>query len=225
MKRLKLDENTLVIFASDNGLLVIVWQSRWFCALTTLREGEGTAWEGGVRVPCVMRWPGKIPAGTECGEIAATIDVLPTLAKLAGAKLPLRQIDGSDINPLLFGDSNARTRLHAETFWFYWGDALHAIRSGKWKLHFAHPYVHVVSAGQDGSPGKLSELRTPVALYDLDKDVSEAINVSAEHPEVVAKLMALAELAREDLGDSLQKRTGKNIRPCRAATPAITESN
>ncbi len=216
LSRLKLDDNTLVIFTSDNG----PWLSYGSHAGSAqpLREGKGTAWEGGVREPCVMRWPGKIPAGTECRELAATIDLLPTIAKLAGAELPTRNIDGLDIGPLLSGDSTAKTPH--EAYWYYWGDGLHAIRSGQWKLHFPHPYVHVDVPGDDGLPGKLSQPKTDLVLYDLDADIGESTDVSARHPEVVARLTALAEVARDDLGDSLLKRSGKNVRPAGRLTDA-----
>jgi arylsulfatase A len=209
LKRRNLDDNTLVIFTSDNG----PWLSYGNHAGSAepLREGKATAWDGGVREPCIMRWPGKIAPGTECHELAATIDILPTFAKMARAELPSRKIDGLDIGSLLFGDSTAKTPHDA--YWFFWGDALHAIRSGKWKLHFPHPYVHVDEPGHDGSPGKLSQRKTDLALYDLDADVGEATNVADQHPDIVTKLTALAEIAREDLGDSLTKRKGSGLRP------------
>ena len=209
LKRLKIDENTLVIFTSDNG----PWLSYGAHggSAKPFREGKGTAWEGGVRVPCVMRWPGRVPAGTECSELAATIDLFPTIGRLAGADLPTRKLDGLDVSPLLLGEPSGRTPH--EAYWYYWGDALHAIRSGPWKLHFPHPYVHVETPGQDGKPGKLVQPKTTLALYNLEQDIGESTDVSADHPDIVARLSALAELARDDLGDSLQKRTGKNIRP------------
>lgn len=208
LKRLNLDERTLVIFTSDNG----PWLSYGHHAGSAgpLREGKGTAWEGGVRVPCVMRWPNKIPTNTVCNELAATVDVLPTLAKLAGAKLPARKIDGLDIAPLLMGDSSIKTPH--EAYWFYWGDALHAIRSGKWKLHFPHPYPHIDEPGSDGRPGKISQHKTDLALYDLETDIGESNNVATQNSEVVTKLTALAEIARDDLGDTLTKRQGSGIR-------------
>lgn len=208
LKRLNLDQNTLVIFTSDNG----PWLSYGHHggSALPLREGKGTAWEGGVREPCIMRWPGKIPAGTECRELAATIDLLPTIAHLAGAELPNRKIDGLDIRSLLLGDASEKTPHDA--YWYYWGDGLHAIRSGPWKLHFPHGYVHVDEPGQNGKPGKLSQPRTELALYNLDSDFSEKTDVAAQNPDVVAKLTALAEIARDDLGDSLNKRTGRNVR-------------
>ena len=216
LKRLNLDEQTLVIFTSDNG----PWLSYGPHAgsAVPLREGKGTAWEGGVRVPCVMRWPGQIAANTTCHELAATIDVLPTLAKLAGAALPTRKLDGLDIGPLLAGDSSAKTPHDA--CWFYWGDALHAIRSGKWKLHFPHPYPHIDEPGTDGRPGKISQHKTELALYDLEADVSESQNVAAQNPDIVARLTTFAEIARDDLGDSLTKRQGSGIRPAGQKEPA-----
>lgn len=209
LKRLNLDEQTLVIFTSDNG----PWLSYGPHAGSAgpLREGKGTAWDGGVRVPCVMRWPGKIAANTTCHELAATVDVLPTLAKLSGAALPTRKIDGLDIGPLLAGASSTKTPHDA--YWFYWGGALHAIRSGKWKLHFPHPYPHIDEPGADGRPGKISQHKTDLALYDLEANVSESHNVAAQNPDVVARLTTLAEIARDDLGDSLSKRVGSGIRP------------
>jgi len=208
LKRLKLDEQTLVIFTSDNGPW-LSYGSHGGSALP-LREGKGTAWEGGVREPCIMRWPGRIPAGTECRELSATIDLLPTIAKLAGAELPSHKIDGMDIGSLLFDDNAKSPR---DVFWYYWGDGLHAVRNGKWKLHFPHSYVHVDVPGRDGKPGTLSQPKTELALYDLDNDVGEATNVAGQHPQIVTHLTSLAETARDDLGDSLQKRAGKNLRP------------
>ena len=207
LKRLKIDENTLVVFTSDNG----PWLSygNHGGSAKPLREGKGTAWEGGVREPCVMRWPGRIPAGTECPEVAATIDLLPTIAGLAGAALPPGKIDGLDIGPLLF-DPSAKTPR--ESYCYYWGDGLHAVRSGKWKLHFPHSYIHVEVPGQDGKPGKLVQLQTGQALYDLEADIGEVTDVASQNPEVISRLMALAEIARDDLGDSLQKRAGRNVR-------------
>jgi len=209
LKRLNLDEQTLVIFTSDNG----PWLSYGHHAGSAgpLREGKGTAWDGGVRVPCIMRWPGKIAANTTCNELAATIDVLPTLAKFAGAEVPARKIDGLDIGSLLTGNSSAKTPRDA--YWFYWGGELHAIRSDKWKLHFPHPYPHIDEPGREGRPGKISQHKTDLALYDLEADVGESNNVAAQNPDVVAKLTALAETARADLGDSLTKRQGTGIRP------------
>ncbi|HUY88486.1 MAG TPA: sulfatase [Pirellulales bacterium] len=210
LERLKLDENTLVIFTSDNG----PWLSYGDHAGTArpLREGKGTSFDGGVREPCVMRWPGHIPPGTVCHEPAMTIDVLPTLAKLIGAQLPAdRIIDGLDIWPLISGQPGAKSPH--EALYFYWGQELQAVRSGRWKLHFPHAYRSLESeGGRGGIPTKYVQRRIELSLFDLESDVGETKNVAAEHPEVVAQLQELARQAREDLGDSATKQTGKNVR-------------
>lgn len=211
LAQLGIENNTLVIFTSDNG----PWLSYGNHAGSAgaLREGKGTMWEGGARVPCIMRWPGRIPAGTESNELAATIDILPTIAALAGAERANdRPIDGKDIRPLMFGERNAKSPH--EAYYYYWGDELQAIRSGRWKLHFPHSYRSIEGAtpGRDGQPGPYLTKETGMALYDLEADVAEKIDVAGSHPEVVARLQQLAEIARDDLGDSLTKRTGKNLR-------------
>ena len=145
--------------------------------------------------------------------MCGTIDVLPTLAKLAGGEAPQdRLIDGRDIWPLVSGDKNAKSPH--EAFYYYWDNGLEAIRSGRWKLHFPHEYRSLdAEPGKDGQPGPYKSVNTELALFDLDADVGETTNLAAEHPEVVARLQALGEKAREDLGDSLTKRVGKNRRP------------
>lgn len=209
LRRNGLDERTLVIFTSDNGPWLSYGDHAGSAA--PLREGKGTAWDGGVRVSCLMRWPGKIAAGTVCREPAMTIDLLPTVAKLLGETLdPARPIDGLDIAGLLFGDESARSPH--EALYFYWGEGLHAIRSGKWKLHFPHPYVHVDVPGTGGKPGKLSQRKTEAVLYDLVADPAETHDVAAAHPEIVERLEAAAEAARADLGDGLAKRAGAGVR-------------
>jgi arylsulfatase A-like enzyme len=209
LQRCQLDRETLVIFTSDNG----PWLSYGNHAGSAgpLREGKGTAWEGGVREPCVMRWPGKVQAGRVCREVGATIDLLPTLAAFAGAPLPKNKIDGMDIGSLITGDESAKSpRQH---YHYYWGQELHAVRSGHWKLHFPHAYRSLKEAGRDGQPGPYQEQRCGLELYDLANDVGEATDVSAKHPDIVARLQQLADAMREDLGDTLTKRRGNGVRP------------
>ena len=205
LKDLGLDENTLVVFTSDNG-------SRGGGGSNApLRAGKGTTFEGGMRMPCVMRWPGKIPAGKKCDELSSTMDLLPTLAALAGSAAPTdRIIDGKDIRPLIFAEAGATSKYKA--FYYYQMDQLQAVRSGKWKLH-----VPMESKKRNwGKPiGK-----TPLLLYDLDADIHEDNDVSSKHADVVKRMMALAESAREDLGDV--HREGKGQRPAgwvKTATP------
>jgi arylsulfatase A-like enzyme len=177
------------------------------------REGKGTTWDGGQRVPCIARWPGHIPAGKVCHELAATIDILPTLAKLAGAELPKHKIDGLDIWPLLAGAEGARSPH--EAYYFYWERHLQAVRSGQWKLHFPHDYrtLDGKAGGTGGKPAPYAQGKTELALYELDNDSGETRNVVAQNPDVVRRLQALADKARADLGDSATKREGKGVRP------------
>lgn len=127
---------TLVIFTSDNGPWLPYGNHAGSAG--PLREGKGTTWDGGQREPCLMRWPGRIPAGNVCREPAMTIDLLPTIANLAGAELPKHKIDGLDIWPLVSGKEGAKSPH--EAYYYYWGRELQAVRSGQWKLHFPHKY-------------------------------------------------------------------------------------
>ena len=198
-----------MVFTSDNGPWLRYGDHGGSAG--PLREGKGTAFEGGVRVPGIFRWTGRIPAGRECAEPAMTIDLLPTVAKLAGATVPSdRIIDGKDIWPLLAGEAGAKSPH--EALYFYWVDALHAVRSGKWKLHLPHPYRTVPTPGSGGKIGPQGKAEIELSLFDLEADVGETKNVAAEHPDVVKRLQALAETAREDLGDTLTNRNGKNVR-------------
>ncbi|MDQ3439320.1 MAG: sulfatase [Planctomycetota bacterium] len=211
LKRHGLDERTLVIFTSDNG----PWLSYGNHAGSAgpLREGKGTTFEGGVRVPCLMRWPNQIAPGGVCRMPAATIDLLPTLAKLIGAEAQPRErvIDGRDIWPLIQGDPAATSPR--EALFFYWNQELQAVRSGKWKLQLPHGYPRPDPPGSGGQPGPAETMRIELSLYDLETDPGESKNVAADHPDVVARLQALAESCRDDLGDAATKRQGKNVRP------------
>ena len=122
-----------------------------------------------------------------------------------------RIIDGRDLWPVLSGEKNA-TAPH-DVLYFYWGEELHAVRRGKWKLHLPHPYQSLEAAGADGAPGKYIRKEIELSLYDLEADPGETENLAAANPDAVASLMKDVEQAREDLGDSLVKRTGKNVRP------------
>jgi arylsulfatase A len=177
-----------------------------------LSEGKMTTWDGGHREPCIMRWPGHIPADRVCREPAATIDILPTLARLAGASLPQHPIDGLDIWPVISGEPGARNPH--EAYYFYWGRELQAIRSGKWKLHFPHRYITLAGrpGGRDGKPVPYSQGQIGVALYDLENDIGEKHNIADQHPDVVQRLQNLAQKAREDLGDTATKQEGKGVR-------------
>jgi len=215
LKRNGLTENTWIIYTSDNG----PWLSYGNHAGSAypLREGKGTAWEGGTRTPCIMRWPEKIPAGKTCDDMVMTIDLFPTIAKLIDAKLPEHPIDGLDVWPIVSGQPGA-TNPHS-AYWFYYelNNQLQAVTTGdgRWKLQLPHVYqtLNGRPGGQDGMSARYDHRRIDKAeLYDLVNDVSETNDVSARHPEIVQQLEAEAEKARDELGDTLTKRKGKGVR-------------
>ena len=213
LKRNGLADNTLVIFGSDNG----PWLSYGNHAGSAgpLREGKGTSWDGGTRTPWLMRFPGKIPAGTVSDAPLMTIDILPTVAKLIGAELPQHKIDGLDVWPLLTGVPGAKNP-HEAYFTYYEQNQLQAVWDGRWKLQLPHTYRTLGGrpGGRDGIPVKYEPRKIETAeLYDMDNDIGEATNVAAQHPKIVKRLEAFAERARADLGDALTKRTGTGIRP------------
>lgn len=209
LKKHDLEANTLVLFASDNG----PWLSYGNHAGTAgpLREGKATSFEGGVREPFIARWPGKIPAGIVCREPAMTIDLLPTIARFAGAELPKLPIDGKDIGPLLRGEKGAKSPH--EAYFFYWGRELQAVRMGPWKLHFPHEYQALKTAGRDGKPGPYAKVRIEQSLFNLDADPGETKDVSAEHRDIVERIEKLADRERAELGDSATKQEGTGVRP------------
>ena len=197
LKNQNLDEKTLVIFTSDNGA-----SSNFGGSNSPLKGWKGSTWEGGMREPFIARWPGKIPPAKVCDELATTMDLLPTLAILAGTKPPTdRIIDGKNIWPLLSAQNNAKTPHQA--FYYYQMDQLQAVRSDNWKLHLPLK----PKKRNWGSP----EPQSPLQLYTLKADIAEKNNIADKHPDVVKRLMAYAEKARQDIGDT--DRPGKNQRP------------
>ncbi|MBA3700978.1 MAG: sulfatase [Planctomycetes bacterium] len=211
LDRLQLRDNTLVIFTSDNG----PWLSYGDHAGSAggLREGKGCSFEGGTRVPCMMRWPGHIPAGRVSDDTLMTIDLLPTIARLCGGTLPTHRIDGKDVWPLISGETGA-TNPHAGYAMYYNRNDLQAILSGHWKLVLPHRFRSLTGTpGNGGKPGGYSMVEAPLALYDLTADRAETTDVAAAHPAVLGRLQALAESFRADLGDDLTKRQATGARP------------
>ncbi|HUR57811.1 MAG TPA: sulfatase [Opitutaceae bacterium] len=209
-----LERDTLVIYTTDNG----PWLSYGNHAGSAgpLREGKITVWEGGTRVPCLMRWPGQIPAGAVNDNFVMTIDLLPTIARRVGADLPARPIDGLDVWPLLAGAPGARNPHEGYGLWFAQGE-LQAVVSGdgRWKLVLPHRYRTLGGkpGGRDGVPAKYEnrDLAKP-ELYDLRADLSEKTDLAAQQPAEVKRMLAFAEKCREDLGDAISQRTGKGTR-------------
>lgn len=199
VKELGLDENTYIIFTSDNGPWWI--RKNHGGHAEPLRGAKTSCWEGGLRVPTVMRAPGRIPAGTECDAVAATIDLMPTLAKLAGASVPAdRVIDGVDITELMHGEGISFKR----SYFYYQHDCLRAVRNGEWKLMlpYTEPANASIAAKWKNHIAKGDAVRiTKPLLYNLESDISERTDVAQQHPEVVADLLKLVEWAQKDLGD------------------------
>jgi arylsulfatase A-like enzyme len=205
-----LTNNTLVIFTSDNG----PWLTYGNHAGNTggLREGKGTAWDGGLKVPCIMRWPGHIQAGSICNKLSSTIDVLPTIANICNAKLPEKKIDGVNIIALLEGKIEANPR--DEFVYYYDENSLKAIRKGSWKLVFPATSQTYNSAaiGADGFPGTYATATVPLALYNLSTDPGEEIDLKEKHADIVQQLSSLADKYRRMLGDGLTKVAGNEVR-------------
>lgn len=204
LEALGIDQRTMVIFTSDNGS-----NGRNGGSNAPLRGKKGSTNEGGMREPCIMRWPGRIAAGKVCDEITSTMDVLPTFARLAGAELPKgRALDGHDSWALWSGDAAARSSYTA--FYYYRIANLQAVRQGPWKLILSHK-----QRGRRGVAGKQVSTR----LIDLSKDIHEDVDLSAKHPDVVKRLMDLAEVARAELGDG--NKAGRGQRPAGLVEKAV----
>lgn len=201
---LGIDQDTLVVWTSDNGSPLAKDPADLSRGSNLPLAGRGyTTSEGAFRVPCLTWWPGRIPAGTVCDELSSTMDLYPTFVKLAGGTADAVKRDGHDIRPLLFAEDGAKSPW--EVFAYYELDQLQAVRSGPWKLFlpledFAkHPHYQ-----------KNDHERAPL-LFNVVEDIDTSDNVAAAHPEIVARLTALAETVRADLGDA--GKTGSGQRP------------
>ncbi len=203
-------ENTLVIFTSDNG----PWDTYGDHAGSAgpYREAKQTTFDGGVRVPTLFWWPGKVPANTSCDEFAATVDILPTVAAMIGADLPELKIDGKDISPLVFGERGALSP-HDYYPLFHRGE-LQGIRNADWKLVFPHRYNSLEGrpGGTGGLPESSKAKQAELALYNRKNDPGETRNVIDQYPEIYAELSKAAERWRHELGDKLTKTKGTENR-------------
>ncbi|HAL70983.1 MAG TPA: arylsulfatase [Verrucomicrobiales bacterium] len=228
-------DNTLILFMSDNGPFLSYGNHAGNAA--PLREGKLTSYEGGVRVPFIARWPGQVPAGKVNDELFTAMDLMPTFQAWredAEPVAPVKTQDGKDVTDLLLGKEGAKSPHEAIVI--YAGGELQAIRSGEWKLHFAHPYITPhETPGRDGKPSNWENMKPaaitqsgiegiatrhgykvaqqPLALYHLKEDIGELTDVSAAHPNIVERLQKLAEPFRQQLGDSLTQTVGTEVRP------------
>lgn len=207
-----LSENTLVIFTSDNG----PWLNYGTHAGSAypLREGKGTAWEGGQREPCIVYYPGTLPAGRTLEPPMMAIDILPTIAEATGSSLPENPIDGKSYWSVWTGEMNDPPQ---DTYFFYYRvNELHGVRYKDWKLYFPHTYrtLNGREGGKDGLPVPYQQdtLRA-IELYDLSTDISETTNVADQYPSVVDTITGLADVMRMRLGDRLTGVEGKENRP------------
>lgn len=201
LRRLRLEDDTLILFTSDNGS-----RARGEGGSNgPFRGHKAQVWEGGFRVPFIASWPGRIPAGRTSDAQLTGIDLLPTLASIAGVPMPTLTIDGVDASALLLGTTSTSPR---ETFAYWSRDELAAVRSGRWKIHVGR------------SEAVWRPIQPARELYDLADDPGETTDLAASRPDVVARLEALAEDFRAELGDAATGRKGRAVRPCgRVANP------
>ena len=212
LKEHQLDKNTIFIFTSDNGPWLNFGNHAG--SASPLREGKGTAWEGGQREPCVVSYPNGIEGGRVIDTPMMTIDLLPTIAEITGAKLPELKIDGKSVWDIWTGKSNKSP--HDAYFFYYKSNELHGVRYNDWKLYFPHTYrsLNGREGGKDGYPvnydmNKIDEIE----LYDLNNDISESKNVADQHPKIVLEIKSLADEMRKKLGDKLLNIKGTENRP------------
>jgi arylsulfatase A-like enzyme len=197
LDRLKLVDNTLVIFTSDNGS-----NARNGGSNLPLAGKKGETMEGGMRVPMIARWPGNIPAGTTCTEISTTMDFLPTICSIVGAQLPKGPIDGHDIQPLFYEAKSAESPY--EAFYYYRRRQLQAIRQGDWKYHLS-----LIESHPNWTTAKTLGPGRPEKLVNLARDLQETTDLSTEYPDILLNMHALADTAIEQLGNDAKKGTAQ----------------
>lgn len=210
LKELDLDEETLVLFTSDNGPWLLFGNHGGSAG--PLREGKATSFEGGQRVPAIAWMPGTIEAGSVSDDVATVMDILPTVASSVGTPLPGdRVIDGRNLWPILTGDRESIDPY--EAFFYYRDGRLEAVRSGPWKLHVPHSYLKPRIVGMDGDAGEYDWVDMELSLYNLDLDIGETRDVASLNPAVVERLMNLIERGRREIGDYITEVNGSQARP------------
>ena len=209
-------KKTMIIFTSDNG----PWLTFGNHAGSSggMREGKGTHWDGGLKVPCIISYPGIIPAASVSNQLGSNIDILPTIAAVCKAPLPQKEIDGINLLPVL---KAAPAAVGRTSFVYYYDrNNLKAVRNNRWKLVFestSQTYKKTLM-GKDGWPGKYAEDSVKLALYDLMHDPGENFDVKEQYPEMAKELNTIAQKYREELGDGLTKTQGSKVRPAAIVT-------
>jgi arylsulfatase len=199
LKENNIEDNTIIIFTTDNG----PWLNYGNHAGSSggLREGKTTSWEGGQRVPFIIRWPGVAPEGLVCNKLSNTIDLLPTIAEIVDGELPEHEIDGVSVIELWKGDFTGSPR--EELYYYYGKNNLNAVRKGNWKLVYPHSWgsYHAIP-GNDGKGGPRIRMTVDsLELYNMMRDPGEEYNVVEMYPDIVEELLKVGEKAREELGD------------------------
>jgi arylsulfatase A len=206
-----LTEKTLVVFMSDNGPWLKFGNHGG--SAYPLSGGKKQTLEGGVRVPAIMVLPGVVPNSSECDEMTSIMDLYPTIASLTNSVMTKDKIDGKNILPLMKNEKGAKSPY--SEYYYYFMDALQAVRAGDYKLQLPHPDTgspDPYNIGYDGLRGQKLTVNRPLALFNLKEDPSEQVDISALEPEIVQKLLKIAENARKKLGDSLNGMQGEELR-------------
>jgi len=186
LDELGIADDTLVVFTSDNGPWLAF--GNYAGSAGPLREGKWTTFEGGQRVPGIVRWPRRTSGNAVSNEIVTAMDLFPTIAAITGAEPPPWPIDGRSILPILEGSSGAAANSDPRYFFYYLSVQLQAVRSGQWKLHLAHDYQTIPQPGVDGSHGEEQTASIPLSLFDLDTDPGETTDLAAQYPDIVTQL-------------------------------------
>ena len=211
LKDMGLEENTMILFFSDNGPWIAYGNHGG--STGGLKEGKETSFEGGIRSPLLIKYPKKIPAGEVIHTPINGIDLLPTFAHLAKAKLPIKKIDGKNILPQLM---NPKAEMAHDAYYFYMNkNQLEAVMTKRWKLVLPHGFnsLNGKGGGQDGALATYEKINTDLALYDLINDEKEQHNIAANHPNIVDQLKVKADSIRQILGDKVVGIEGSEVRP------------
>lgn len=202
LKKANIEENTIVIFTSDNGPWLLFGNHAGNAE--PLRNGKTSTFEGGQRVPFIIKWPNNVQRKSISNEVVTALDLLPTIMNITNGRLPNEKIDGNDITDLLKG--NKKATGHGKPFFFYYEGELQAVRDNDWKLVLPHRSPIILVPGKDGEPGKSNMVNVPLSLYNLKDDVKEFTDLSEKYPEIVLRLKQLCE--------KFDAKLETEIRPC-----------